>query len=138
MQSNICLVFWSSFLSNLTDFIYLETTTWLNSGLKTTTGDPWKPVAIETNRLWKFWLFLKKAIERNTKWSKNVYFKTLSSNAVKSLFTFNLTGKTTCKNCCITLEISNRIWLSSIKTHHPEKLLNVLFWSWKQWIWIIK
>ena len=54
---------------------------------------------------------------------KTFTFRTLSSNAVKSLFTIYSTGKTTCKDCCITLEISNCIWLSSVKTYHPENLL---------------
>ena len=78
-------------------------------------------------------------MKKRLKWTQNEVkmftFKNLSPITVKLLFTIiNSTGKTIHKKCWITLEISNRRWLSSIKTHHPKKL----FLNWKQHSAIIR
>ena len=51
---------------------------------------------------------------------------------MKSLFTFNTTWQTTCIIYWKSLQTSHRRRLLSIKTRHSEKLLNVVFWNWKQ------
>ena len=94
------------------------TVTYKFVGIKITSGDRWKQVAIE------------KTYENKHKVKEICLFS--------KPFTINITWRIVCKNYWKTIWISHHGWLLSLKMCYFEKSLNILFWNWKKYTAIIK
>ena len=86
-------------------------------------------------------LLLKKKSRWKLKLIESKIFskRSLNSNDVKLLFAFKMIWPTTRKNYCKTLhQTLRRGQHSSIKMRYSEKLLNFVFWNWKQYwkLWL--
>ena len=89
---------------------------------------------LKENPVSKIWLLKKKSRWKLKLIERKIFSKkSLSFSDVKLLFAFNTIWPTTRKNYCKTLQTLHHGQHSSIKMRHSEKLLNLVFWNWKQY-----